>query len=115
MKKLLGYSSHRSCVEALRSAGLGTDDIVAHTGLDLGNVRTILSQIQRQEQIRYRARLPAAPDRRAVWVDGDSLRALTPAAERRRMSEAELVRFLLDTIAEEPALVDAVLDDGVGP
>ena len=110
MKGLLGYRSQRACVRALLLTGNDIDDVVRRTGLGREAARTIIKGVERAGG----AEIIKASAWARVSVERNVLALLAPAAERRQLSEAGLVRALIATIAREPGLIGAVLDDGVG-
>jgi hypothetical protein len=63
---------------------------------------------------RWRGHEDALPGPRAVTMTRETLDALAPATRRRGLTVAELVRLIVQTVAED-GLVAAVLDDGEGP
>lgn len=101
----LGYPSLTDAIHALRRKGLTTREIADQIGRTTYTVVALELNGGKPRAVR-----PAERMGRTVVLAIDVLDALRPAAERRSISVNELVRRLIETIADDK-LVDSVLDD----
>lgn len=98
----LGYPSRRDAIQALHEKGVSNQDIETAIGVSGNVVRAVLSQQRHGRKVR---------SERSIALPEAILEDLQPHAERRRISTNELARQLLQHIADEDSLVDAILDD----
>ena len=105
-KPALGYPTRTEAVHALRKQGLTTREIAGRFGISTSAVTALELGGGGCRAVRPSERLG-----RTVVLSIDVLDALRPAAERRKITVAELVRRIVATVADE-GMVDAVMDDG---
>lgn len=98
----LGYKSRTDAALDLKRQGKSLREIADLLGVPSTTVSALLSSAKRQRD--------HVENNATVVVPKHVLRALCPAAERRAIHVHELVRRLLETIADD-SLVDSVLDD----
>jgi hypothetical protein len=99
-----GYPSRQSAIEGLHAAGMSVEEIAQKTGVSRGTVRVVLCHANR-------GRTRPGVTERTVRVPVDILDRLRIRANARGISVNELVRRLLDSIADDD-LADCILDDG---
>ncbi len=98
----LGYPSLTRAVEALWDQGLTYKQIARRVDRSEATIASLLSAIRRRRgKVTYR------------FGRGDD-NPFRAAALRRGVTQEQVVRNLLDTIAAEPALIDNILDDDGG-
>ena len=105
-KPALGYPTRTEAVHALRKQGLTTREIAQRIGISASSVTALELGGAGRRAVR-----PSEQHGRTVVLSIDVLDALRPAAERRKITVAELVRRIVATVADE-GIVDAVMDDG---
>jgi len=102
-----GFASKKQAICSLAADGWTSREIADHLALPIGSVSVTVSRWRK-----HRARGDVPAERRSVSIHQDALDALEDAALVRQITVADLVRRLIDVIADE-RLVDAILDDGV--
>ncbi len=102
----LGYRSRTEACLALREQGMSEAAIAARIGIEKKNVAALLCGAL----VKRRPR-PAERHGRTVLFPRDILESLRPHAQARGISANELVRRIVEAVADD-GLIDAVLDDG---
>lgn len=112
-KTTLGYQSRTAAVAALRAEGLATADIACRIGVEAKTVSALEASAARVVRQSQPAR---SGDQlgRSVLIPFEDYAALRPHAARRAVTVDQLVRALVEVIAQDE-MVDAVLDDGGAP
>ena len=93
-------------------AGEARAQTAAALGTDLPEVYAVLAQARKRGIDIPRVTSPGRP-KGSKWlaVDGDTARGLAPAADARGITATELAARLLAVCAEEPVLIDNILED----
>lgn len=99
-----GFRSRTEAVVQLGRLGLTDAQIAEKLGISPNNVAALRASSKRRMR-------PAERDGKTVVVPRETLTLLEAPASARAITPNELVRRLLDIIAEE-SLSDAILDDG---
>lgn len=105
--------SPRSQIVSMAQNGRPPREIAAQLGIDATRIYNTLAE-ERRKGIpipRFRGG-PSGIYHKRVHVDGAVLDAFEPAARARHMTCHELAAELLAVLANDPDLIEAVLDDG---
>lgn len=111
--RALGFNTKTEAVLALRAQGLATRDIARKIGIEPKSVSALEASAQRSKGRASERRWSDSPStlkQHTVTIDNDTLIALRPHAARRSMSVNQLVRAMIDIVADD-GLIDALLDD----
>jgi hypothetical protein len=107
----LGYPTKHAAAKALRARGLKPQEIAGRLGVSASAVYQLLIYDKAKKRSPAGSQRWRETGRTSLWLGKRLTHALTPAAQARGLSVAQLARRLLQAAAEEN-LVDAVLDDG---
>lgn len=101
-KPTLGYPSRKAAIEAHYDKGMRPVEIARLLGVSQSYIASVLSEIGATKR--------NLPD--SVTVSTIHLNALRDQAVKRGLNPKQLCQRLIQVIAEDASLVDAVLDDG---